>query len=814
MSVQDGTKARRILGRWRGASEAHIRPAPSGQRARNEASGPKDKRISATLNAHWNKPLLVLATLALALAAAAQNPFFTPGNLAVLRVGDSSQALASSGNTVYIDQFTPGGTLVNSVPVPDAGESALLLSGTAGSEGGLARSLDRTLLAFAGYHADLGAVSGSLASQSGSAVPRGLATVSAQGVYTLVQTSPTVYSGKNIRGATGDGTNNFWTAGTPNGTYWFNPPQTPTDVQTSGGNTIAVRALGGNLYFSTQKGANGIYTFQGGGLPKTPTPTNLLFATGSESQPAGFDLSPDLTLAYVADQRTSPGGGIQKWTNGLGTWGLAYTLSTGAGAGAYGVAVDFSGPDPVLYATTVDSASSNTNRLVSFVDTGPDAAPALLAASGAAAFRGLDFVPDLSPPIPPGFRISAFSRNGLVCWTNAFPAGVCTVESATAPEGPWLPLFSWFTTASAGQAGLTLPPHNAFYRLLAVDISAGNPDGFTNLTRSYGNLRTVAGSGNDDGVDGVNYWKKSFEGGFATNAALSRPHIALADLSGNLFVADKNSHSVLKVTPDARIHTVAGTHASGNGPDAPTAGTNVALSFPNGLWLGSDGVVYVLDTGNGKVRWLDTNGVLTTLFTDDNGITTGRGLWVKDDRTLAYFSDGQNVKQWTPAGGIRTVNQPSFSFNDLANFIVDAAGNLIVTDRGANRVYLLPTSGAEAGNPTQLFGNGSTDNVVDGTPASANGLDQVRAVWPVPTGGYLLGTDAGCQILYIDTAGILRILVNGQTRAHSGDGQWFYSPGYKVSEVRSVTLDAQGNIFIVENDAGYVRRVDFLPLAP
>jgi hypothetical protein len=756
--------------------------------------------------------LLAVAGLALALAAPAQSPFFTPGNLAVLRVGDSSQALASSGNTVYVDQFTPGGTLVNSVAVPDAGESALLVSGTAGSEGGLARSLDRTLLSFAGYHVERGTVSGSLANQAGVAVPRGLGTVSAQGVYTLVQTSATVYSGNNIRGATTDGTNNFWTAGAPNGTYWFNPPRTPVSVQTSGGNTIAVRALGGNLYFSTQKGAGGIYTFQGGGLPKAGTPTNLLFATGSGSQPAGFDLSPDLAVAYVADQRTSSGGGIEKWTNGLGTWALAYTLSTGAGSGAYGVAVDFAGPKPVVYATTVDSGSSNNSRLVGLVDTGPNAMPAVLAASGGTSFRGLDFVPEPLPPVLEGFRISAFSRNGVVCWTNASAAGVCTVESAGTPEGPWLPLFCSFTTGSAGQARLTPPPHNAFYRLLGLDISAGNPAGFSNLTRAYGNLHTVAGSGNEGGVDGVNYWQTSFEGGFATNAALSRPHIALADASGNLFIADKNSHSVLKITPDGRIHTVAGTHAPANGPDTPAPGTNVALSSPNGLWVGGDGVVYVLDTGNGKVRWLDTNGVLTTLFADANGITSGRGLWVKDDRTLAYFGDGHNLNQWTPAGGIQTVNKPNF--NDVGNFIVDAAGNLIVTDRGANQVYLLPASGPKAGYPTQLFGNGTTNNVVDGSLAGTNGLYQVRAVWPVPTGGYLLGTDQGCQVLYVDAAGILHVFVDGQAGSHSGDGQWFYSPGYKVSEVRSATMDAQGNIFIVENDAGYVRRVDFLRLAP
>lgn len=52
MSFQDGTKARRILDRWQGASEAHIQSDL--QRASNEASGPKDQRISLILKAIWN----------------------------------------------------------------------------------------------------------------------------------------------------------------------------------------------------------------------------------------------------------------------------------------------------------------------------------------------------------------------------------------------------------------------------------------------------------------------------------------------------------------------------------------------------------------------------------------------------------------------------------------------------------------------------------------------------------------------------------------------------------------------------------------
>ena len=55
MSFQNKTKARRILDRWQGASEAHIRSDL--QRASNEASGPKDKRIGLILKAIWNNSL-------------------------------------------------------------------------------------------------------------------------------------------------------------------------------------------------------------------------------------------------------------------------------------------------------------------------------------------------------------------------------------------------------------------------------------------------------------------------------------------------------------------------------------------------------------------------------------------------------------------------------------------------------------------------------------------------------------------------------------------------------------------------------------
>lgn len=406
-------------------------------------------------------------------------------------------------------------------------------------------------------------------------------------------------------------------------------------------------------------------------------------------------------------------------------------------------------------------------------------------------------------------KITSFDRNGTLTWTNAFPSGVCTVETrSNLTTAPWVTQQNFFTTSSVGTASLAVPPGNHYFRLLAVDVSTNTPQGYTNLLNSYGILRTIAGNG-FGGTDVTNYWQSSFEGGYATNAALSRPHFAMADNADNVFIVDKDSHSVLKVTPDGRIHTVAGTHVVGFNTNGPAPGTNVQLNFPNGLWVRGDGTVYILDTGNSRICRLDTNGLMTTLFTADSAISTGRGLWVKDDESLAYFCSGTKLKKQVP-GNTSNLNT---SFNDLGNIVVNANGDVIATDRGDHKVYLVNTN---TGSRTKLFGDGSTNAVVDGTVASTNGLYGVRGVWLFPTGGYLLALHEGSQVLYVDPAGIAHVFLDGKFgNYHNGDGQWFRAPGpSKFSEARAVSMDRHGNILITENDFGYVRKIEFLRLQP
>ncbi len=413
-----------------------------------------------------------------------------------------------------------------------------------------------------------------------------------------------------------------------------------------------------------------------------------------------------------------------------------------------------------------------------------------------------------------GFKIAAFNPGGQIDWTNAFGNGVCTIETAPLPVGDttprWQPGSNYFTTSATGQAQVPVGVSNVLVRLLAVDVSAGTAQGCTNLLQSYGTLTTIAGSG-FGALDNVNYWDPGYEGGYATSAALSRPHFAMADAAGNVFIVDKCSDSVLKVTVDGRIHTVAGTHVDGFNGDGPAVATSLELSQPNGLYVQADGTFYVLDTGNGRVRRVDTNGVMSTLFVVPGGISTGRGLWVSAAESSVFLCDGTKFEEWTPAGGVSVLNN---KFNELGNLIVNAAGDAIVTDRGADKVYRVDIRGKNQGDRTLLYGDGKSDPVVDGTSAVTGSLNGVRGVWELPTGGYFLALHEGSQLLYVDPAKVMHVFVDGQPGVHAGDGLWFHSPGPKLSELRSVSMDNRGNIMIVESDAGYVRRIQFQRLNP
>ena len=422
--------------------------------------------------------------------------------------------------------------------------------------------------------------------------------------------------------------------------------------------------------------------------------------------------------------------------------------------------------------------------------------------------------------------ISSSDRAGQLTWSNAFPAGVATIETAGTltgiATGQWSIGRSYFTSNSTGTVTVPLSSSNTFVRVASVDISTNAPRHYTNLLESYGILETVAGSGASSSDN--SHWQPSFEGALATNVSLSRPHIAFGDPFGNVLIVDQRSHAVLKVTPEGRLYTYAGTHIQGTNGDTGWA-TNLHLNNPNGGWMGADGTFYILDTENGKARKVDTNGWMTTFFTT-NSLGDGRAFWVKSDESVIYFGSGgtptsgaaTNLNKWTSTGGFSVVRS---NFQELGNIMGDErTGNLYISDRLANRVYRLDTNNVL----TPIAGNGTQGLAVEGALAVNTPLALPRCVWFLPNGGFFtsehdVGSGGlGNRIWYIDPAGIIHRWMNGAgTNAFRvGDGQWFYAnPGVaKVSRVRAVNTDPFGNMIITESNFGYIRRIRFQRLTP
>lgn len=405
-------------------------------------------------------------------------------------------------------------------------------------------------------------------------------------------------------------------------------------------------------------------------------------------------------------------------------------------------------------------------------------------------------------------RITQIDPTGLLGFERLTGPGVVNLMTAELPSGPWSPLQNQFINEAAGTFLVQAPVRTAFYQLRAFDVGP-TAAGFQNLVSTYGLLDTLAGNGAGQ-IDGTSYWQPEFEGAPARTVALSRPHAALADAAGRIFIVDRDSHSVLRVDLDGTLHTHAGTHSAGLDGEGPKAANKMKLNAPNGLWVRPDSTVYILDTDNGRVRKVSPAGIATTLFlatSDGSGLNGGRGLWVREDDALAYFCAGTKVRKWTRKGGLSTLAD---GFTDLGMLWVNPDGNLMVCDRGGNRVYRVTPDGRKEA----VAGNGGLTGGGDGFPALETGLYGVRGIWPVPTGGYLLLTHEGSQLWYWDSGGIIHLMMNGgRGRTHAGDGLPFFGPEPRISEGRSVSLDAQGNILLCESDYGYIRRIQFLPVS-
>jgi streptogramin lyase len=107
-------------------------------------------------------------------------------------------------------------------------------------------------------------------------------------------------------------------------------------------------------------------------------------------------------------------------------------------------------------------------------------------------------------------------------------------------------------------------------------------------------LHHIAGTG-ESGYEG--------DGGPAKQAKLSGPKGISIGPDGGVYIADTESHTIRRIDQQTGIiTTVFGTGARADGPDGDPL--KCGLARPHGVYVGSDGTVYVGDSENNRVRRL------------------------------------------------------------------------------------------------------------------------------------------------------------------------------------------------------------------
>ncbi len=274
------------------------------------------------------------------------------------------------------------------------------------------------------------------------------------------------------------------------------------------------------------------------------------------------------------------------------------------------------------------------------------------------------------------------------------------------------------------------------------------------------------------------------DGSAATSGILGADHAVATDAAGDLYIADTANNRIRKVTPGnppGNITTVVGTGSAGYSGDN-NAATQATLNGPDGLALDASGNIYIADTLNGVVRFVNaSSGNITTIAGNGQPCVSGS------------CGDGGQATQ-------ANITLPT-------TVALDGSGNIYIADFAANRVRMVNSAGVIS---TLVDGNGSicaspTAPCGDGglaVNAQLNGPFGVAA----DTAGNVYIADQGDNRVRVVNAGVINAYAFTGAAGDTGDAgaavaATFSSPQY-------LAVDAKSNVFINSSQYYVIRRVD------
>ena len=266
---------------------------------------------------------------------------------------------------------------------------------------------------------------------------------------------------------------------------------------------------------------------------------------------------------------------------------------------------------------------------------------------------------------------------------------------------------------------------------------------------------------------GSNFAGNTGDGGSANLALLRGPSDVAIDNAGVVYIADTGNNRVRKVDTSGIISNFAGdpTRTSGNSDDSPPIPAGLArLKAPRGLATDTNGNVYIADTGNNRVRVVHTDNFIEH-FAGDKGGSDGDS----DDSgpAIAALLDAPVGLAWA---------EPFVLIADVGNHRVRAVK---VESDSLDIISLIAGIKGQLGCPTPGLANERTLLSPQGLAVDANGDVYIA--------------DSDCDEVYLISAS------SGEIIPLTGGGQ--------LNSPMDVVVDANGIVYIADTGNNRVVKI-------
>ncbi len=356
---------------------------------------------------------------------------------------------------------------------------------------------------------------------------------------------------------------------------------------------------------------------------------------------------------------------------------------------------------------------------------------------------------------------------------------------------------------------------------VAEDIDAATDIGTVTATDAEGNSISYSITANDNGLFEITAGGAlSLASGQALDFETSTSHnITVQATDGglsNTATITINVTDVDESVPSAS-YTVS-TFAGSTQGLLDGQGTAALFNNPTGVEVDASGNVYVADSGNKRIRKIDPNGNVTTIAgSGGSTITDGQGLaasfsfpnalavgsdgtiFVSDNNALRAIDTNNNVTTiaGTSVSGFNDGQGTAALFKSNKGIDIDGSGNLIVADERNQRIRKIDN----AGNVTTIAGSGA-QGTTDGNGTAATFRNPTDVA--VDANGNIFVVDnSNDRIRKIDPSG--NVTTFAGTRENFDDGQ---GTDAAFNTPYGITIDANGNLYVTDTNNIAIRRID------